>query len=85
VEVTAANGERCSLFTVVALTLKFFRDHAVRQLSIHCGTNIDNDDIRWIVTVPAIWNEPAKQFMRQAAYEVTDATPLSWAAPGFLS
>lgn len=31
---------------------------------------IDEGDIRWVLTVPAIWRQPAKQFMRQAAYKV---------------
>ena len=29
-----------------------------------------SDDIRWVVTVPAIWGESAKQFMRLAAVKV---------------
>ena len=52
------------------MTLKFFKDHALHELSNQCGTTIDNDDVRWIITVPAIWNEQAKKFMRLAAYEV---------------
>ena len=28
------------------------------------------EDIRWVVTVPAIWRQEAKQFMREAAYQV---------------
>ena len=27
-------------------------------------------DIQWVLTVPAIWKPAAKQFMREAAYEV---------------
>ena len=69
-QIEAANGQRFSLFNVVSVTLKFFKDHALRELTNQCGTTIDNDDIRWIITVPAIWNEPAKKFMRLAAYEV---------------
>jgi len=56
------------------MTLRFFRDHALRELSHQCGTIIDNDDVRWVVTVPAIWNEQAKKFMRLAAYEVETET-----------
>lgn len=26
--------------------------------------------VRWVLTVPAIWKQPAKQFMREAAYLV---------------
>ena len=29
------------------------------------------EDIRWVVTVPAIWRQEAKQFMREATYQVT--------------
>lgn len=32
--------------------------------------DIELRDIKWIVTVPAIWSDPAKAFMRKAALEV---------------
>lgn len=53
-----------------ALALKYFRDHALQELSDQCGMKIVNDDVRWVISVPAIWRASAKQFMRQAAYEV---------------
>jgi hypothetical protein len=31
---------------------------------------IDPRDINWVLTVPAIWSDAAKQFMREAAVEV---------------
>lgn len=30
----------------------------------------DDSSIRWVITVPAIWSEESKQFMREAAYKV---------------
>ena len=33
-------------------------------------TDIRAEDIKWILTVPAIWSDPAKAFMRRAAVEV---------------
>ena len=33
------------------------------------GSKITLQDIRWVITVPAIWRQKAKQFMREAAYE----------------
>ncbi|XP_052229233.1 heat shock 70 kDa protein 12A-like [Dreissena polymorpha] len=30
---------------------------------------VDKNDIHWVLTVPAIWNEHAKQFIRTAARE----------------
>ena len=33
-------------------------------------TGVQPNDIQWVLTVPAIWNDPAKQFMREAAQKV---------------
>jgi hypothetical protein len=39
-------------------------------MSDQTGSNVAVEDVRWVVTVPAIWKQPAKQFMREAAYQV---------------
>lgn len=41
------------------------------------GSDFENSDVRWVITVPAIWKQPAKQFMREAAYQVRD-TGMGW-------
>ncbi|XP_053488061.1 heat shock 70 kDa protein 12A isoform X2 [Ictalurus furcatus] len=41
----------------------------LQELSDQAGTEFDNVDVRWVITVPAIWKMPAKQFMREAAYK----------------
>ena len=33
-------------------------------------TSIEDSDIKWVLTVPAIWTDPSKQFMREAAEKV---------------
>lgn len=33
-------------------------------------SEINLQDIKWILTVPAIWSDPAKTFMRKAAVGV---------------
>ncbi|CAL1526695.1 unnamed protein product [Lymnaea stagnalis] len=65
----ALNGAKFPALKVFAYALDFFKNHALQQLSDQSGTELLNDDIRWVITVPAIWKAPAKQFMRQAAYE----------------
>ena len=30
------------------------------------------EQIQWVITIPAIWQISAKEFMRKAAYKVTD-------------
>uniref|UniRef100_A0A8D3BZQ5 Heat shock protein 12A n=1 Tax=Scophthalmus maximus TaxID=52904 RepID=A0A8D3BZQ5_SCOMX len=43
--------------------------HTTPELSDQMGGDFDNNDVRWVITVPAIWKMPAKQFMREAAYK----------------
>ena len=31
---------------------------------------LDDEEIHWVITVPAIWDDAAKSFMRRAAEEV---------------
>ena len=31
------------------------------------GIGIEPEEIRWVLTVPAIWSDAAKQFMRKSA------------------
>jgi hypothetical protein len=50
--------------------LQYFKEHALRELSDQSGTRFVNEDVRWVITVPAIWKQSAKQFMREAAYQV---------------
>ena len=69
---TAANGRHFSALKIFTFALSYFRDHVIRELSDQSGIKILNEDIRWVVCVPAIWKAPAKQFMRQAAYKVID-------------
>ena len=71
-ELTAANGKKTLALTVFSHALRFFKDHCLQELSDQSSTRIVNDDIRWVITVPAIWRQPAKQFMRQAAYDVRE-------------
>jgi hypothetical protein len=56
--------------TVFAMTLNYFKNHALRELTDAMGSKVLSQDVRWVITVPAIWRQRAKQFMREAAYEV---------------
>ncbi len=67
--VKAANGKELPALTVFSMTLNYFRNHALRELADATGFKVSEQDVRWVITVPAIWREKAKQFMREAAYE----------------
>ena len=69
-KVKAANGKELPAMTVFSMTLNYFRNHALRELADATGSKVLEQDVRWVITVPAIWRQNAKQFMREAAYEV---------------
>ena len=73
---TAANGATVPAMTVFCHALQFFKDHALQEITDQSDVKITNDDVNWVITVPAIWKAPAKQFMRQAAYIVSFCTIL---------
>ncbi|XP_062571658.1 heat shock 70 kDa protein 12A-like [Saccostrea cucullata] len=49
---------------VFSLAIKYLYDQCLETL---LDKNVKKEGIRWVVTVPAIWDEFAKQFMRNAA------------------
>uniref|UniRef100_A0A8C3XGJ3 Heat shock protein family A (Hsp70) member 12B n=1 Tax=Cyanoderma ruficeps TaxID=181631 RepID=A0A8C3XGJ3_9PASS len=68
-ELEAVNGKKMPALEVFAHALRFFKQHAVQELKDQCPSLPESDAIRWVLTVPAIWKQPAKQFMREAAYK----------------
>jgi len=74
--ITAANGKTHRALDVFAHALRYFRQHALQELSDQTSTPVLDDDIRWVITVPAIWKPPARQFMRLAATQVSCYTAL---------
>lgn len=52
---------------------------ALQELREQSEYVLKKDAVRWVLTVPAIWKQPAKQFMREAAYLVrTCPAPTRW-------
>ena len=53
-----------------SISLKYIRDHLFKSLSDKFS-EIQKEDIHYVLTVPAIWDDNAKQFMREAAVKVS--------------
>lgn len=69
--IKAANGRSVQAKIVFALSINFLKDEAIKVIRQRTGDDhFSADDIQWVLTVPAIWTPKAKQFMREAAYEV---------------
>ena len=60
------DGRELPLMTVISESLKYITEKATEKLSEQVGKVI-NSKIRWVLTVPALWGEEHKQFMRKAA------------------
>lgn len=52
---------------VFGAAIKFMKDTLMVNINKSTGNKISEADIHWIITVPAIWDLKAKQFMRDAA------------------
>ncbi|XP_061185738.1 heat shock 70 kDa protein 12A-like [Saccostrea echinata] len=51
---------------IFSASIKYLKEKMVDRCKQQV-TGIEEDDIHWVLTVPAIWSDPAKQFMREAA------------------
>ncbi|KAM4731311.1 heat shock 70 kDa protein 12A-like [Anableps anableps] len=78
VTIKAANGKKMTALKVFTEALRFLKDDALKTISLNAaGTEFVASDFTWVLTVPAIWDPSAKQFMREAATQagiVTDST-----------
>jgi molecular chaperone DnaK (HSP70) len=53
------------------LSIKYLKDDLIESSGKRLAdSKIRDSDIHWVLTVPAIWNDAAKQFMREAAEQV---------------
>uniref|UniRef100_A0AAU0MTU7 Heat shock protein family A member 12 variant X9 n=1 Tax=Urechis unicinctus TaxID=6432 RepID=A0AAU0MTU7_UREUN len=62
-----STGLSCPALDIFAMMLRELRNHLIEQVKCCMDSVPTNCQIRWVVTVPAIWTDAAKQFMRMAA------------------
>lgn len=59
-------GEPVTAMKVFAKSIEALVQHLF-DIFDQRGKEIKETDIRWVLTVPAIWSDAAKQFMRKSA------------------
>ncbi|WAQ99136.1 HS12A-like protein [Mya arenaria] len=69
-----ASGKEMEAKKIFAIAIRYLKDHLLKMI-LNKGIEFYEEDILWVLTIPAIWSEPAKQFMREAAVEVTFTMP----------
>jgi len=62
-------GKTLSAVDVFTLSIKALVDHLL-SMQKKLEKIVHNDEVQWILTVPAIWTDTAKQFMRTSAEKV---------------
>ena len=62
-------GKKMKAIKVFSAVIEFLKENLMSTCKLQ-RTDIEDADIRWVLTVPAIWSDPSKQFMREAAEKV---------------
>lgn len=65
----STGGHIVPLIGVMKASLLYFKDDVLTFLSSTAGRTVRAEDVSWVLTVPAIYDDFSKRFMRQAAYE----------------
>ena len=71
-EARSSSGEKESLMKLISESLRLLKECAMDEIQKAWadGLHLDQEkDIKWVITVPAIWTDFAKTFMRKAAEE----------------
>jgi len=71
----ARNGKRLLALDIFSKALNYLKERALERIHEQSGVEYTAEEVRWVVTVPAIWKQSAKQFMREAAYKAGLAKP----------
>lgn len=64
--VEAAHGKHLPVIDVFSKSIKYMKDHVIEHLN-QSGITYPEAETKWVITVPAIWNDQAKHVMRRAA------------------
>jgi hypothetical protein len=69
-EIEDEHRNKMPAITIFAESIRYLKDSLLKLVNEHePGTKVT--DISWVLTVPAIWEEPAKQMMKEAAVVVS--------------
>lgn len=69
------NGKEMKAIDVFSKCIGYLKDHMFQSMKDKIP-DIQETDITYVLTVPAIWDDSAKQFMRKAAVSVSTKASL---------
>ncbi|XP_053373565.1 heat shock 70 kDa protein 12A-like [Mercenaria mercenaria] len=59
-------GKEMAAMDIFTMAIKYIKDKLTEETRLG-KTDLEEHEILWVLTVPAIWSDAAKQFMREAA------------------
>ncbi|XP_062619390.1 heat shock 70 kDa protein 12B-like [Saccostrea cucullata] len=62
------SGKSLSAMKIFSLSIKYLKDHCLKTMRDR-GVETRQTDIKFVLTIPSIWNDRSKEFMRTAAVE----------------
>lgn len=63
------NGRKMKALDVFACCIEYIKNKVFKRAE-EGVSNLQEDEVHWMITVPAIWNESARQFIIAAATKV---------------
>ena len=79
-KIKSTNGKEANIEKIISKILKEVSKEAISQIRRNNDKTIKKEDIKWVVTIPAIWEEKSKQIMINASFEaglINENTDLS--------
>ena len=67
-EIKSTNGTKENIESLISKILKKVSENAISQIE-RSIRNFKKEDIKWVVTIPAIWEEKSKQIMIKASID----------------
>lgn len=64
-------GKKLEAIKVFAFCIKYLKKKLLEEIQNKVLGTFTDDDIEYVLTVPAIWGDKAKMFMREAASNVS--------------
>ena len=68
-EISDVRGRSLPAIDVFSAAIGALRQCLMNQVEKR-GTNLRPDEIKWVLTVPVMWTDKAKEFMRESAEQV---------------
>ncbi|CAC5426153.1 unnamed protein product [Mytilus coruscus] len=64
------NGEEMKALDIFAIAIEYLNKQVIGKLNTLERLNVRTQDLHYVITVPAIWDDQEKMFMRKAAEQV---------------